>query len=71
MNKFLRFYREFYKCYINNIVIFSHNIVKHLAYFKIIFVLFFQIRISLKLKKSYIEYLLITLLKQRVDNLDL
>ncbi len=71
MNKFLRSYREFYKCYIDNIVIFSRNIVKHLTHLDIIFALFSQIRIFLKSRKSYVEYLFVTLLEQRVNNLDL
>ncbi len=61
---------KFCKYYINNIVIFLRNIIEHLTHFKIIFVLFIQIKISLKFKKLYVKYLFIMLLRQRIDNLD-
>jgi len=71
INKFLRFYREFCKCYIDNIVVFSRSFEEHLHHLNVVFELFSQVRIFLESKKSYIEYPSITLLRQRVDNLGL
>ena len=71
MNKFLRSYKFFARCYIDNIVIFSYSLEKHLTHLIIIFDLFVKLHVFLKLKKFYIEYSSMTLLSQRVDELDL
>ena len=61
MNEFLPLYRYFAKCYINNIIIFSHFAKKHFQHLKTIFALFARFKITLKLKKSYLNYSLIIL----------
>ena len=71
MNKFLCSYKFFARCYIDNIVIFSHSLKDHLTHLITIFDLFAKIHVFLKLNKFYIEYSLMTFLSQRVDELDL
>ena len=71
MNKFLRSYKFFARCYIDDIVIFSHSLKDHLTHLITIFDLFTKLHVFLKFKKFYIEYSSMTLLSQRVDELDL
>ena len=70
MNEFLRPYRYFARYYINNIIIFSHIAKEHFQHLKIIFAFFTRLKIILKLKKSYLNYLLIILFEQRVDDFE-
>ena len=64
-------YYNFIRCYINDIIIFSKTIEKYVKYLKIIFNLFFKKFIKLKLKKLFIDYLLVILLDYWVDNFNL
>ena len=70
MIKFLRLYRYFAKCYINNTIIFSRIAKKHFQHLRIIFALFTHLKIILKSKKSYLNYLLIILFEQKIDNFE-
>ena len=70
MNEFLRSYRHFAKCYINNIMIFSRSAKEHFQHLKTIFALFIRFKIILKSKKSYLNYLLIILFEQRVNDFE-
>ena len=63
MDEFLRLYRYFAKCYIDNIIIFFRFAKEYFQYLKTIFALFARLKIILKSKKSYLKYLLIILLK--------
>ena len=63
MNEFLRLYRHFAKCYIDNIIIFFRSAKEHFQYLKTIFAFFARFKIILKSKKSYLNYLLIILFK--------
>ena len=54
--------------YINNIIIFFRIAKKHFQHLKSIFALFARFKIILKAKKSYLNYILITSFKQRVNN---
>ena len=68
MNEFLRSYRHFARCYINNIIVFFRIAKEYFQHLKTIFAFFAHFKIILKLKKSYLNYLLIILFKQRVNN---
>ena len=70
-NQLFRFYRQFFRVFINNIIIFFYSLKKYLLYLKQIFKFFRVKRVSLILTKSFLNYFLIILLNQRVDNLDL
>ena len=63
MNEFLRLYRYFAKCYINNIIIFFYIAKKHFEYLKTIFAFFTRFKVIFKSKKLYLNYLLIILLE--------
>ena len=63
MNEFLRLYRHFAKCYIDNIMIFFYIVKKHFEHLKIIFAFFTRFKIIFESKKSYLNYLLIILFK--------
>ena len=61
INGFLRLYRYFARCYINNIIIFSRIAKEHFQHLKIIFAFFTRLKVILKSKKSYLNYLSIIL----------
>ena len=63
----LRVYREFAKAYVDDIVVFSHTLKKHLAHLHIIFQLMNSFGISLSSKKSFLDYFTIALLNQKID----
>lgn len=55
------------QAYINNNIIFSHILEDHLKHFCQVFTLFIEKNISIKPGKSFIDYLLVYLLYQKVD----
>jgi len=58
----LRSYRQFARIYVNNIVIFSKTLNKHVKHLYIVFGLLNSKRVTLSTKKSYLEYSIVTLL---------
>ena len=62
-DKFLRLYHHFARYYINDIIIFFHIAKKHFQHSKTIFAFFARLKITLELKKSYLNYLSIILFK--------
>ncbi len=70
MNNLLRKY-SFAKAYIDDVIVFSKTLNDHFEHLEKIFVLFQKMNITLKIVKTYLEYLTITLLDQKVDSLDL
>lgn len=71
MDDFLRPYRHFARCYIDDIVIFSKTAAEHFEHLRIIFRLFARLKITLEPKKSYLGYPSVTLLGQKVDGFGL
>ena len=70
LDGFLRLYRHFAKCYIDNIIIFFRSAKEHFQYLKTIFALFARFKIILKSKKSYLNYLSIILLEQKMNDFE-
>ena len=70
-DQMLRLYRDFFRVYMNDIIIFSKTLKEHIAHLRQIFQLFASKRVNLALNKSFLNYSFIMLLEQRVDNLDL
>ena len=58
--------QKFTRTYINDIVIFNQSLKKHLKHLVVVFEVFFQLRITLKSFKVYIDYLFVILLEQYV-----
>ncbi len=52
-------------------IVFSKTLKKHLNHLSQLFALFEKLNITLKTKKTYLDYLSISLLRQKVDSLDL
>jgi hypothetical protein len=71
MDTILQPYRQFIRYYVDNIIIFSKIFKKYIEYLNIIFELFNRIGIIFKNSKIYFGYLLIILLKQRMNGLDI
>ena len=71
MDDFLRPYRHFARCYIDDIVIFSRSVEDHFEHLRTIFRLFAKLKITLEPKKSYLGYPSVTLLGQKVDGFGL
>src|SRR5436190_14254427 len=69
-NKFRNFYR-FCRVYIDDIIIVSTTLEKHMKHFDKIFNKLAELYISLAFNKFYISFLNIKLLEQQVDNLDI
>ena len=70
-NKLLRFYKHFAKIYVNDIIIHSQILKKHITHLQILFQMFRVKRISLAIDKSFLFYSSITLLDQRINSLDM
>ena len=70
-DQILRSYRDFSRVYMNDIIVFSKTLKKHIAHLRQIFQLFANKRDNLTFNKSFLNYSFIMLLEQRVDNLDL
>ena len=61
---------KFVKAYVDDVVIFNQILQKHAEHFNQTFGFFNKMNIVLKPYKSYIGFLSITLLKQKVDNFE-
>ena len=70
-NKLLRFYKHFAKIYVNDIIIHSQTLKKHIVHLQILFQMFRVKRINLTIDKSFLFYSSITLLNQRINNLNM
>ena len=70
-NKLLRFYKHFVKTYVNDIIIHSQILKKHIVHLQILFQMFRVKRISLAIDKSFLFYSSITLLNQKINSLDM
>ena len=66
-----RFYRKFFKVYINDIVVYSKILNKYLYYLRKILDVFSRFKIRLSPRKSFLGYLFVKLLKQKIDGLGL
>ena len=55
------------KVYVNDIVVFSHILKKHIEHLHIIFQILNSYCISLFSKKFYLSYLTVALLNQKID----
>src|SRR5436189_4300016 len=71
MNMIFRFYKFFVCCYIDDIVIFLKILKNHLKHLNIVFNLFDELRITFKEVKTHLDYSLIILLNQQVDDFNM
>ena len=67
MDSILRPYKFFVRCYVDDIVIFSKIFKEYIEYLNTILGLFDRLNVTLKNIKTFLGYLSIILLKQRVD----
>ena len=67
----LRLYKKFSKIYINDIIIFFKILDEYMKHLRQIFRLFQQKHVNLIFIKSFLNYLLIILLSQRINSLNL
>ena len=65
------FYRQFFRIFMNNIMIFSYILKKHLFYLQQIFELFQFKRVNLIFINFFLNYSSIILFNQRIDNFNL
>ena len=71
MNSILRSYKPFIQYYIDDIIIFSKIFEEYIKYFDIILKLFDRLEIMIKEIKTFLDYLSIILLNQRVNGFDI
>ena len=62
INKILRSYRHFYRAYVDNIVIFSTLLKKHLSHLRLVFSTLKKMNIYLLSRKSFFDYSSVQLL---------
>ena len=67
INDILNIFQHFVKVYIDDVVIKSNSLKKHLTHLKTVFKLFVKLNITIKLFKMLISYSNVALLKQRVN----
>ena len=70
-NQMLRSHREFFKIYMNDIIIFFKILNEHVKHLWKIFQLFQKRRVNLTSIKFYLRYFFIILLRQKMNNLRL
>ena len=70
-DRLLRLFKKFIKDYVDDIVIFSRTLLKHISHLRQVFALFKRVKVILKLFKSFLEYLNVQLLGQRVNFFEL
>src|SRR5436189_276573 len=71
MNMIFRSHKFFVCCYIDDIVIFLKILKNHLKHLNTVFNLFDKMRITLKEVKTHLDYSLIILLNQQVDDFNM
>ena len=71
INRILYSFRHFYKTYIDNIMIFSFSLKKHINYLIQIFQTLAKMNIHFTFNKTFLKYLFVRLLNQRVNALNL
>ena len=67
----LRQYRVFVRVYIDDIVVFNKTLKKHLKHLTKMFKLFRWLNIALKFFKTFLNYSIVVLFKQKIDNFEL
>jgi len=67
INRTLKAYNDYYRVFIDNVVIFLDIFNNHIEHLKDIFSLFREKNISINLEKSYIKYPIIELLRYYID----
>ena len=71
IDRLLRAHRQYARAYIDDVVIYSETLEKHVQHLRAIFGLFARFNISINPKKAFIGYLSVTLLGQKVNSLGL
>src|SRR5436190_8133424 len=71
MNMIFRSHKFFICYYIDDIVIFSKTLKNHLKHLNTVFSLFDELKITLKEVKTHLDYSLIILLGQQVNDFDM
>lgn len=57
------------KIYVDDIIVFFNTFVEHLTYLRIIFALFRRKKINIIFIKFFLDYLFVTFLNQKINNL--
>ena len=71
IDRLLRQHRNYARVYVNDIVVFFRIKKKHEKHLRVVFSMFKKNNISIKLIKTFIDYLSVSLLNQKIDSLDL
>ncbi len=66
----LRLY-NFAKVYVDDVVVYSNILKEHLRHLNEIFKLFKRMNIVIKLSKIFLDYFIIALFDQKIDNFEL
>ena len=67
----LKFFKKFIKTYVDDIIIYSRILIEHVIHLIKIFDLFFVKQVNLASIESYLKYLSIILLNQKINSLNM
>ena len=71
INSMFKSFKEFVRAYVNDVVVFFNSLKKHLRHLIQIFKLFKKMNIIIKISKTFLKYLTIALLDQKMNNLNM
>ena len=71
MNMIFKSHKFFVCCYIDDIIIFLKTLKNHFKHLNIVFNLFDKLKITLKEIKTHLNYSLIILLSQQINDFDM
>ena len=71
IDRLLRQHRNYVRAYVNDIVVFFRIKKKHEKHLRVVFSMLKKNNISIKFIKTFIDYLSVSLLDQKIDSLDL
>ena len=71
INMIFKFHKFFICCYIDDIIIFSKILKNYFKHLNTVFNLFNELKITFKEVKTHLNYLLIILLNQQIDDFDM
>ena len=70
IDNIFRLYRQYVRAYVNNIMIFNKTLKKHVQHLHAMFGLLNFKKMTLSLKKSFLDYSIVILLKQKINVFD-
>ena len=71
IDSMFKFFKKFARVYVNDIIIFFNSLKKHFRHLTQVFKLFEKMNVIIKINKTFLKYLTIALLDQKINNLNM